>query len=66
MFTQNNSSTQETKIGESFGFTTAVATIGRTVANNEKRTGIESSKIFHAKKHNAMWKIMAAHLCDSK
>ena len=43
-FTQNTSSTQETTIrDESFGFTTTVATTGRTVANNnERRTGIES------------------------
>ena len=44
LFTKNTSSTQETRIrDERFGFTTAVATIGRTVANNnERRTGIES------------------------
>ena len=42
LLTQNTSSTQETRIrDESFVFTTAVATIGRTVANiNERRTGI--------------------------
>ena len=44
LVTQKTSSTRATIIrDESFGFTTAVATIGRTVANDdERRTGIES------------------------
>ena len=66
LFTKTTSSTQETRVRDkSFGFTTAVPTIVRTVAkNNERRTGIESLKICHAKKTGS--KIKVTHLCHSK